>query len=124
MDGLIEKKGFNSDFFKELIYISKNELKEISDMGHEIGLHSHTHPTNLAALSKENQLVEYQTNSNKLHAITGRYADVMAHPSNSYSKDTLQILNEMGVKFGFCSNDKVISTNKYELDRWIINSLN
>ena len=39
----------------EQTYMSKIMIKEIAEKGHLIGLHSHSHPTNLARMTKEEQ---------------------------------------------------------------------
>ena len=42
--------------------MNKNDLVEINDMGHTIGLHSHSHPTLMEKLSEDEQFAEYDKN--------------------------------------------------------------
>jgi len=69
-----------------------------------VGLHSSTHPTVLANLSRADQQREYQANYERLHRLTGRVPDTMSHPTNSYNADTLEILRQMGIRLGFRAN--------------------
>jgi peptidoglycan/xylan/chitin deacetylase (PgdA/CDA1 family) len=72
--------------------------------GHIIGLHSHTHPTNMTLLPIEEQYNEYRRNLNQLSSLLGIAPQSMAHPSGSYNRDTLEVLREMGVQIGFRSD--------------------
>jgi peptidoglycan/xylan/chitin deacetylase (PgdA/CDA1 family) len=72
--------------------------------GHLIGLHSHTHPTNMTLLPVEQQYAEYRRNFDYLSSLLGTSPQTMAHPSGSYNSDTLDILREMGVQIGFRSD--------------------
>ena len=84
--------------------MEKDHICKLKDEGHIIGIHSHSHPTTLADLSFEEQQTEYQKNFEILTDILKEKPFTMAHPCNSYSDDTLKILENMGIKIGFCSN--------------------
>ena len=47
---------------------------------------------------------EYQRNAVHLHSVIGRPVRTVAHPVNSYGKQTLRILESMGIMIGFRSN--------------------
>ena len=72
--------------------------------GHVVGLHSHTHPTCLAALTQAEQAREYQDNQAYLTNLLGQPPLTMSHPCNSYTTVTLEILRGLGVQMGFRAN--------------------
>jgi peptidoglycan/xylan/chitin deacetylase (PgdA/CDA1 family) len=81
--------------------MSQIQIRELADNGHIIGLHTHNHPTNCAALAKSVQKREYAENISVLEQILGTRPQTMAHPCGSYNGDTLDVLKDLGVKVGF-----------------------
>ena len=86
------------------IWMSKKQIKELSKLGHNIGLHSHTHDLNFKRLSKKNQTLEYKKNFNEIFKITKIKPNAMSHPLNSYNNETLKILKKLNIVCGFRSN--------------------
>jgi peptidoglycan/xylan/chitin deacetylase (PgdA/CDA1 family) len=114
---LMNKKNFNpKDIIKDL-WISAENLKELNEKDHIIGLHSHTHPIDISELSIEEQKYEYRINLRILSNIINKKIDIMSHPLNSYSNETLKILSDIGIKFGFRSNDIKKTYSNLELPR-------
>lgn len=104
MDSMLEDyQVAKSDLAKNL-WMSNQDLKQLTINGHSIGLHSYSHPTDLADLSPQRQLEEYQKNYSHLEEVCGKKPVAMAHPCNSYSNDTLAILKQLGIGCGFRSN--------------------
>lgn len=102
MDQLIRKKGYDIGANRRYLWITEQELKKIiCTDGHIAGLHTHTHPTFTAGLSRERQEWEYGKNREVLERILGVSPACMAHPCNSYNADTLDILKGMGIETGF-----------------------
>ena len=64
-------KNKNFDFKKEIknIFLNKKEIKDLSNDGQIIGLHSHNHPTKISLLKKKEQYIEYITNKKILEKI-------------------------------------------------------
>jgi peptidoglycan/xylan/chitin deacetylase (PgdA/CDA1 family) len=85
-------------------WMGSSHLQSLVSGGHAIGLHSHTHPTEMASLSEENQRGEYLKNKNWLEDNLQVQPDWVAHPCGSYSEVTLKILGELGVAGGFRSS--------------------
>ena len=83
------------------IWMTNEHLKYLHARGHEIGLHSYTHPTRLSNYSIAKQRSEYERNASHLTQLLGRAPIAMSHPNNSYSADTLNLLSAMGVTVGF-----------------------
>lgn len=83
------------------LWMREEHLAEIVRLGHEIGLHSHSHPTRMEDLEPRKQKIEYETNRSWLRSELGIDPRWVAHPCGSYSRTTLEILTEMGIHVGF-----------------------
>ncbi len=117
MDLMIRDKGLTHQGLAKDLWLKENHIKNLFKQGHVFGLHSHSHPLNLKDLSFDEQKKEYIQNMSSLKSITGNKIEVMSHPSNSYNYSTLDILKDLGVKIGFCSNTKGVQTNAFEFPR-------
>ena len=104
MHCLFEKHSFDINKSTNDLWMTPEEIKSISDKGHVIGLHSHSHPTQLHKLTKEEQRIEYNTNYKFLTNIIKKDIISMSHPCGNYNSDTLDILEDLGIKIGFRSN--------------------
>tara|TARA_X000000368_G_scaffold60566_1_gene42696 strand:+ start:6289 stop:7221 length:933 start_codon:yes stop_codon:yes gene_type:complete len=104
MDNMLEKNNVNIKSVSELLWMRPEQIKILSNEGHIIGLHSHTHPTALRKLNKEQQYKEYDTNHKVLSSIINTEINTMAHPNGSYSKETLELLSSRNIKVGFRSD--------------------
>ena len=102
MKKLFEQKSFNINKVKKHIFLQKKDIIKLHKLGHEIGLHSHSHPTQLAKLNYKKQFEEYNKNSLILKKILQiKKIKSMSHPCGSYNSDTLKILKKMKVEIGF-----------------------
>tara|TARA_B110001469_G_C9510004_1_gene254242 strand:+ start:278 stop:583 length:306 start_codon:yes stop_codon:yes gene_type:complete len=81
-------------------------------LGHIIGLHSYSHPTDLKAFLKEEQKTKYRKNFDHFSLVLGSKPRTVSHPCNSYDEKTLEILKELEVTIGFRSN---INQSKFSL---------
>ncbi len=104
MDSMLDAADFDRRTTGRRLWMTEAMLRELASDGHIIGLHSHTHPTNLAALDRNDQLTEYQKSKARLTEIIGSEPITMSHPCNSYNRDTIDVLKELGVKIGFRAN--------------------
>ena len=98
-------------------FIDSSLLRDLQADGHIIGLHSHTHPTRLMTLSVAEQRAEYGKNLDVLSSVLAKPPVCMAHPCNSYTRDTLAILRRLGIRLGFRSNRLVRNVSMLELPR-------
>lgn len=117
MKKLIQSKGIKIEELAEGLWLEKDNLLTLKKEGHIIGIHSHSHPTSMVNLSYEEQKIEYQKNFEILSNILKEKPFTMAHPCNSYSDDTLKILENMGIRLGFCSNMTKTDYSILELPR-------
>ena len=105
MDSLMKKSkiSLNSELHKKL-WMTPENIKELKDDGHIVGLHSHTHPTRMGEKSFKFQNYDYSKNKSILENIIGDKINCMSHPCNSYNADTLNILQKLNIKLGFRAN--------------------
>lgn len=102
MDGMLEKYHYDVEQYAKRLWCGNRELRDISDHGHLIGLHSHTHPTRLCELDYQDQFNEYSICKEILENCTGGKEVVTAsYPCGSVNQDTEQIMNKLGIRIAF-----------------------
>ena len=106
MHQVISIRGIKINDITADLWMKEEDIGYLARTGHMIGLHSFSHSLNFKSLSYSQQREEYQKNYNHLLSLTGNKPISMAHPSNSYNSDTLTLLQNMEIKFGFRSNAK------------------
>jgi peptidoglycan/xylan/chitin deacetylase (PgdA/CDA1 family) len=104
MDTIMEKYGFEPKSVAGKLWMDAECLKGLAESGHVVGLHSDTHPTCLSALPGAQQEREYKANFSRVNQVTGTPPVAMSHPCNSYASETLQVLQDLGIKLGFRAN--------------------
>jgi peptidoglycan/xylan/chitin deacetylase (PgdA/CDA1 family) len=126
-DGIVDnlfRKYFDNEYrFCKNFYCSEQELKEMKEGGMIIGCHSHSHKI-LSRLSYQEQYNELK-NSYCYIADTFDIKDIVfCFPYGhiqTYNKDTINILKEIGYHSSFNTvrgTTCVRKTNKYELQRY------
>jgi peptidoglycan/xylan/chitin deacetylase (PgdA/CDA1 family) len=110
IENMIDAAKFDRKKATENLWLRGEQARDLADQGHVIGLHSHSHPTTMGKLPREEQLREYSSNAERITALTGKTARVVSHPCNSYNGDTLELLTELGIKVGFRADVAPIST--------------
>ena len=126
MNEMFKKKGFKPKEIYNQLIMDVSDLKKISNLGHTIGLHSHTHPMLIENMNFEEQKYEYENNLKQMSLVIGcnkDKIDSMSHPCGSYNSDTLDILEKLNIKIGFKQimtidkQMKKINNSKYEIAR-------
>lgn len=108
MLSLMYKKGFNFKDILSKLWMSEKNLISLDKKGHMVGLHSYSHPTTMETLPINIQHEEYFKNKSHLETIlNSKKINSMSHPCGSYNKETLSLLNKLGIKLGFRSNTKI-----------------
>ena len=113
----------NYNITKEIskeIYLSKEHLFEMKKNGQIIGSHTESHQI-LSTLTRKNQKKEIQNSFNSLSGFYSPNFKVISYPYGykfTYNDDTLSILKQEKVNFGFIFDNKVSSNfNEYEISR-------
>jgi peptidoglycan/xylan/chitin deacetylase (PgdA/CDA1 family) len=123
MDLIIQEQGVTLYELSRDLWMSDAQLRYLTEEGHMVGLHSYSHPTELASLPYTEQREEYQKNYQHLRRACGRPPVAVAHPTNSYSKESIEILEALDIRCGFRSNmtppdsGGQCNPNRYEMAR-------
>ena len=100
-DTMFKAFNFRPNKIYKKVFLSKKNLKKISSNGHMIGLHSHSHPTQFSNLSLTNQKKELILNNKILKKIINKKIKSISYPCGNYNNQTLKILKNMNINFGF-----------------------
>ncbi len=132
---LYKIKNFKPKKYHKSLLMNKESLRKLKKLNHEIGLHSHSHPTKIINLNYQEQYKEYNKNLSILSKIlkTKNSIKSMSHPCGVYDKNTLKVLKKIDISIGFKesmlidNNMKKINNSRFEIARIdhsnIINSL-
>lgn len=118
----MKKRKFNFKIEKifNKIWISKKELKNISNEGHHIGLHSYNHNRNIFKMQFNQQMHQYKKNFNDIKKITGIPPVSASYPFNSHNKDSIKILKKLDINHVFLASNKNLIKNNFEINRYDI----
>ena len=101
---MMESKKLETQKLYSKLFFSKENLKELSRLGHLIGPHSHSHPHLLERLNHNEQKYEYEKSLSIISNVLNKSKNEikwMSHANGSYNNDTLNILKEIGIDLGF-----------------------
>lgn len=104
MDLMLDRSAYDLSSRIDQLWMDKSDLAGLLGAGHVVGLHSHTHPTRISELSKEDQKREYTLNYSFIVNELGFIPTVVAHPCGDYSDETLSVLKDLGIQVGFRSS--------------------
>ena len=102
---MIERISFDIQDASNLLWMKEENLSELHKEGHQIGLHSYSHPTQISKLAVAEQQDQYRRNMEHLEGLLGKgFICSMSHPCGDYNADTLDLLTDMGIRIGFRSS--------------------
>ncbi|MGV0999607.1 MAG: polysaccharide deacetylase family protein [Fluviibacter sp.] len=107
MNSLMTKLNFDVVLASQSLWMNNEHIKLLHENGHNIGLHSYSHPTTMHTLSKKAQELEYKKNFEHLESVLKARPMAMSHPCGNYNEDTLKIMEKLGIKIGFRSSNYV-----------------
>ncbi|MFD2248153.1 polysaccharide deacetylase family protein [Pontibacter ruber] len=102
----LEKYGFKGVFFVMTVslgrpnYMSKAQVKELSDRGHAIGSHTWDHH-NVKKYQGEDWVKQIEKPARQLEAITGKPTLYFAYPFGLWNEQAIPELQKRGVKGAF-----------------------
>lgn len=100
---ILESYGFVGIFFISTAYIgtagflSVPEIVELSDRGHIIGTHSHTHPDKMDSLTITEMVREWKESTSILMNIIGKEVTVASVPNGYTSSDVYRSMVDNGI---------------------------
>ncbi len=94
----MQKEEVRCTFFTVEFWANKypDYLKKISDMGHEIGTHSATHPY-MSKLDKNAVVKELTTSKEAIERVTGKKVEVFRPPYGDYDDKLIDTAKELGL---------------------------
>lgn len=107
----LKKYGFKAVFFIMTVslgrphYMSKEQVKQLSDEGNVIGSHTWDHH-NFKKLTGKDWEIQLDKPTKKLEDITGKPIKYFAYPFGLWNADNLQQLHKRGFKLAFQLADK------------------
>lgn len=103
-------------------YISKEGLQKMQSYGMVIGSHTVTHPV-MSRLSTSNQFNEILRSFEKLESMGVCEQRVYCHPyggAHSFNADTIKILSELGVLYGFSVESSEVGKDDLLMRRYAL----
>lgn len=96
---ILEKHKIKTTFFLVNIWLQKypDVAKIISEKGHEIGMHSTTHP-HFSRLSEAEMEKELKENYQMIENITGQKPVLFRPPYGDYNNDVIRVVDRLGFK--------------------------
>lgn len=101
MGELMRKFDYIPENHRDLLWMNESDLRLLVKSGHCVGLHSHTHPTNIANFGADEQYNEYAKNKVLLEKITKCACVCAAYPCGRFNTDTDMILDSLGIIAAF-----------------------
>lgn len=98
--------------------LSTNQIKELINLGWEIGLHSATHP-DLTTLDNAGLKKEIFDAKGVLERKISRKVNCFAYSKGRYNNEVLKMVEKAGFKMAFSMDDRLITpkTNKFAIPR-------
>lgn len=100
---ILEKYGFRGIFYISTGYIGTkgfldaNQIKELSNRGHIVGSHSHSHPERMSALSENEVYDEWRISQMMLTEVLGKTPTYASIPNGYKSKEVLKAMSSVGI---------------------------
>lgn len=104
MDYMLKEYNYDIKKYSKILWCQSKELRDISDCGHIVGLHSHTHPTRLCEFDYDSQLKEYSTCKDILEDCLEKKVTSASYPCGSTNNDTAEIMKKLEVEIAFKEN--------------------
>lgn len=117
MDEMMKAFGYDASKKSKELYMDEDDVRKLAQEGHHIGLHSHSHYTNLAEVSDQRQIWEYHTNKKILEEIISKRITSASYPCNSYNSATLKIMKDLEIRLAFRANMEKGYSGVLELPR-------
>lgn len=104
-------------YYKQALNMNEDDVKKLIDAGHEIGLHSFSHPLNINSLSLEDHISEYEQNKSHLERAFDISVKSASYPCGLTNSSVADALDLMGIRIGFMATSDYSNNNRFELPR-------
>ncbi|WP_207435295.1 polysaccharide deacetylase family protein [Sabulibacter ruber] len=112
----LDKYGFKAVFFIMTVsigrpnYMTKEQIKELSDAGHVIGSHTYDHH-NVKKYQEKDWITQIEKPTKQLEAITGKPVEYFAYPFGLWRSEAIPELKKRGFKAAY-----ILATKRDEQD--------
>lgn len=120
------------DVYNQTMHLNASEIRSISDNGHEIGSHTHTH-ANLTNLTVKDLIEELRTSKRVLEDITGKEVKSISFPHGSWNQRVWNTARDEGYKYAslyrghYRSNDPchfpVLSAGRFDSEKMLLEKI-
>jgi peptidoglycan/xylan/chitin deacetylase (PgdA/CDA1 family) len=120
------------DVYKDSPHLSAVEIRQISDLGHEIGSHSKTH-ANLPYLTQNDLTCELRDSKKELEDIIGKEVKSISFPHGCWNKRVWDTALELGYSYASlyrghnrasCNQSPVISAHCFDTGYSLMDKIN
>lgn len=111
MDEMMMAYKYDIDNAKKSLWIEAESINSLAKSGHIIGLHTHTHHTNLTSLSYEMQKKEWVKNKEIIENMTNKEVVTASYPCGVFNEETIRIMKENKIILAFADN--MLDDNSY-----------
>ena len=87
------------------LFLSEDDSRELISDGHEIGLHSHNHPTAINSLPIAAQKEQYRDNYKRIWSILGIKPRSVSYPNGQSNPALKEFFAKSGIEVGFLALD-------------------
>lgn len=77
-------------------FLTETDIQEIDRLGHIIGSHSHTHPSNISKLAEEEIYEEFKKSIDILSSIIRKPINEVSIPNGYYTPKMVEIIKKLG----------------------------
>ena len=116
---MIKQKKIDLKKLNKKLYMSKKEIKKISDLNHMVGLHSHYHNHKIHEHSYMQEFKDYKKNKLILEKIIKKKIITCSYPFGNFTINSEKILKKLKIKYAFCKNNKTKLINKKEKNLYL-----
>ena len=110
IDNMFPKYFKDEEVLLDKYFMGWEDLSRLRGKGMEIGCHSHSHPL-LSRLGYEDQRIDIKKNRKLIQDRLSISVIGMTYPYGSFNTDTITILKEEGMRFGFMEDGQVDRTD-------------
>lgn len=103
---ILEKYGYRGTFFIMTVsigkpgYMTREQIKELADRGHAIGLHTWDHQ-DLRKILPDQWRIQIEKPKALLEEITGKKISALAYPFGLWNREVILQINQRGLRSGY-----------------------
>jgi peptidoglycan/xylan/chitin deacetylase (PgdA/CDA1 family) len=109
---MMKRKKINLKSLTKKLYMSKKDIKNLSNLNHVIGLHSHSHNHKNYEYSLKEEFDDYKKNKNILEKIIKKKIYCSSYPFGNFTNNSEKVLKKLNIKYAFCKNSLI--NNKFK----------